>query len=280
MYRIDAHQHYWDPARGDYGWMPKDDEVLSRPYGPADLRPELARHGVNKTVLVQAAPTVEETEYLLGIADATPSVAAVVGWVDFENAEHRKVLERLAAHEKFVGVRPMIQDIEDDDWMLREDVQWGFQALIDLDLTLDALGYPKHLKNFHAIFTKYADLRVVIDHCMKPPIRDFGAHPEMFKDWANGMTRIAEDTGAYCKFSGLVTEANEDWSLDDLRPVTEHVLEKFGVNRVMWGSDWPVSRLRASYDEWVEASVELTRHLPIAEREEIFTGSAKRFYKL
>ena len=123
--KVDAHQHYWQPARGDYGWMPKDDPILSRPYFPADLAPFLKTAGVDRTVLVQAAPTVEETEYMLGIADATPSVAAVVGWIDFEDRSHLKQLERLKSHPKFVGVRPMIQDIADVDWMLRPDVQWN-----------------------------------------------------------------------------------------------------------------------------------------------------------
>ena len=106
-------------------------------------------------MLVQAAATVEETEYMLGIADATPSVAAVVGWIDFEDPSHRAHLERLARHPKFSGVRPMIQDIPDDDWMLRDDIAWAFDAVRDLDLTFDALGFPRHLKNFHTILTRY-----------------------------------------------------------------------------------------------------------------------------
>ena len=158
MIRVDAHQHYWNPARGDYGWMPEDDPVLARPYGPGDLAPELGAHGIDRTILVQAAPTIEETEYLLGIADATPHVAAVVGWIDFENPDARH-LQRLAKHPKFAGVRPMIQDIPDDGWMLREDVQWAFRALADLGLTFDALGFPRHLDPFLTILQRYPDLR-------------------------------------------------------------------------------------------------------------------------
>jgi L-fuconolactonase len=147
--QIDAHQHYWNPARGDYDWMPMDDPVLARPYGPADLAPQLAAHDITHTVLVQAAATVEETEYMLGLADATPHVAAVVGWIDFEKPADLAHLKRLANHPKFAGVRPMIQDIPDDDWMLRDDVQWAFRAIADLGLTFDALGFPRHLANFH-----------------------------------------------------------------------------------------------------------------------------------
>ena len=119
---IDAHQHYWEPRRGDYDWMPEDDPVLARRYMPADLADSLGKHSIGRTVLVQAAATVEETEYLLGISDATTSVGAVVGWVDFERPDHLHHLRRLASHPKFVGVRPMIQDIPDVDWMLRADV--------------------------------------------------------------------------------------------------------------------------------------------------------------
>jgi len=278
MTRIDAHQHFWAPARGDYDWMPMDEPRLARPYGPADLAPELAARGIDRTVLVQAAPTIHETEYMLGLADATPFVAGVVGWVDFERTEDRRQLERLAAHPKFLGVRPMIQDIADDDWMLRADVQWGFEAVAELGLTFDALGFPRHLKNFLTILTRYPDMRVVVDHCMKPQIR---AHSqESFAHWAEGMARIARETAAFCKLSGLVTEAGENWRLDDLKPYAEHVLDVFGADRVMWGSDWPVCRLRCEYGDWLDAAEALTAGLPEAARARIFGGSAAAFYSV
>ncbi|PKQ04545.1 MAG: amidohydrolase, partial [Alphaproteobacteria bacterium HGW-Alphaproteobacteria-10] len=251
---IDAHQHYWNPARGDYGWMPKDDPVLSRPYGPADLAPALKAAGVRATVLVQAAPTVAETDYMLGIAEETDSVAAVVGWVNFDDPAERPQLERLARHPRFAGVRPMIQDIADPDWMLTPGVAWGFDALADLGLSLDALGYPLHLENFARLRDRHPRLRVVIDHCMKPRIRD---HPDGFDAWAAGMTRLAGQ-GAFCKLSGLVTEAASGWTVDDLRPYAAHVLAAFGPERVMWGSDWPVCRLRAEYGDWLTAAQALT----------------------
>ena len=280
MTQIDAHQHYWQPRRGDYDWMPMDNAVLARAYAPVDLAMHLADHGISKTVLVQAAATVHETEYLLGIADATDSVAGVVGWVDFEQPGHFRHLERLSAHPKFLGVRPMIQDIGDVNWMLRDDVQWGFRTLCDLDLTLDALGYPIHLDNFLTLLTRYPDMRVVIDHCMKPRIRDHAQGPEVFQDWADGMSRLADQTRAYCKFSGLVTEANADWSIEDIRPYAIHVLRSFGADRVMWGSDWPVCRLRASYDTWFATAQTLTSELSLQGRVRIFGDSAADFYRL
>lgn len=278
MAQIDAHQHFWNPARGDYGWMPKEDSIIARPYDPSDLAPHLARHGISHTVLVQAAPTVNETEYLLGIADATPHVAAVVGWVDFEKPGDLAHLRRFARHPKFVGIRPMIQDIPDDDWMLREDVQWGFKAVADLGLTFDALGFPRHLANFLTILKRYPDMRVVVDHCMKPQIRDHS--PETFGVWADGISRIAGQTGAFCKFSALVTEANEDWTVEDLRPYADHVIKAFGPERVMWGSDWPVCRLRCEYSGWRAAAEELTAALDDAAKARIFGGTASEFYGL
>ncbi|RMF37940.1 MAG: amidohydrolase [Alphaproteobacteria bacterium] len=275
--RIDAHQHYWHPARGDYFWMPQGDETLDRRYGPDHLTPLLAAHDISGTVLVQAAPSVEETEYLLGIADATPSVLGVVGWVDFEDRGHARQLERLKAHPKFRGVRPMIQDIPDVDWMLREDIAWAFDALSDLDLSFDALGFTRHLKNFLTVLTRHPKLRVVIDHCMKPPIH---AHPDGFAEWAEGMRALAEQTAARCKLSGLVTEAGLIWDRDDLEPYAALVLEAFGPERVMWGSDWPVCRLRAEYDEWLAAAEALCAPLDAAGRAAVFGGTAAAFYRL
>lgn len=275
--RIDAHQHYWHPQRGDYGWMPRDNATLNRAYGPRDLEPMLDRHGIDATVLVQAAPTVAETEYMLGLADGSARVAGVVGWVDFEDPGARDTLARLAGHPAFKGVRPMIQDIPDDGWMLRADVQWAYQALCDLDLTFDALGFPRHLENFLTLLQRYPDMRVVVDHCMKPQIRD---HSDAgFAHWAEGMSRIAA-TGAFCKLSGLVTEAKTDWSVADLQPYVDHVLQVFGAERVMWGSDWPVCRLASEYDRWLAASEALTAGLSGADKARIFGGTATEFYRL
>ena len=255
--------------------MPPDHPVLARNYRLADLEPFLDRHDIAATVLVQAAPTFEETEYMLGIADSTDRVAGVVGWIDFEQPDHLKHLQRFAAHDKFRGVRPMIQDIADDDWMLRPDLDWAFRALIEHDVAFDALGFPRHLGRFLKLFERYPDLRVIVDHCMKPQIADKG-----YDAWAPGMARIAAETGAFCKLSGLVTEASESWTVDDLKPYVDHVLECFGPERVVWGSDWPVCTLRATYDQWIEATDRLLAGLGADERRAILGGNAARFYRL
>jgi L-fuconolactonase len=273
---IDAHQHFWHPARGDYGWMPPDDPVLARPYHPADLWPQLQAAGVEGTVLVQAAPTVAETEYMLGIADATPWVKAVVGWVNFEDPAERVTLERLSRHPKFKGVRPMIQDIPDDGWMLRADIAWAFEALAGLGLRFDALGFPRHLANFLTLLRRHPNLPVVVDHCMKPQIREASAAHLAF--WSEGMRRIAGETAACVKFSALITEANPGWTVGDLRPYVEVVLTAFGPGRVMWGSDWPVCRLRGEYADWRGAALTLTEGLDEAARAQVLGGTAQAFY--
>ncbi len=274
--KIDAHQHFWNPARGDYGWMPHGDPVLDRVYGPADLAPHLAAGGIDRTILVQAAPSVAETEYMLGIADATPWVAGVVGWVDFERITDRPVLKRLARHPKLRGLRPMIQDIPDDTWMHRGDVQWGFRACAEEGLVFDALGFPRHMTNFLTLLKRYPDLRVVVDHGLKPQIRDHSK--PSFRLWAEAMSRIADTTGACCKLSGLVTEADPDWTVADLRPYADHILRAFGAERVMWGSDWPVCRLRGEYADWLTAAEEMTAGLSVGELARVFGGTAAEVY--
>jgi L-fuconolactonase len=174
----------------------------------------------------------------------------------------------------------MIQDIPDTDWMLRPDVQWAFEALVDLDLTFDALGFSRHLANFLTVFKRYPKLRVVVDHCMKPQIRNHGTDKDEFAFWSEGMRRIAEETGAFCKLSGIVTEASPAWTVDDLRPYAEAVLEAFGPERVMWGSDWPVSRLRGEYGDWHGAAQRLCADLGEEDRAAVFGGTATGFYRL
>lgn len=273
---IDSHQHFWNPARGDYDWMPKGDPVLDRVYRPGDLVGSLVRNQIDGTVLVQAAATTAETEYMLGLADASDFIKGVVGWVDFENPQEQKTLARLKGHPAFKGVRPMIQDIPDDDWMLRDDVQWAYGALQNLDLTFDALGFPRHLANFLTLLKRYPGLRTVIDHCMKPQIRT----TDSFDFWAEGMARLAGETGAFVKFSALITEANPDWSVEVLHPYVDHILKVFGPERVMWGSDWPVCRLRAEYDTWLHAARHLTQGLSLPAQKQIYGGTAETFYDL
>ena len=272
--RVDAHQHFWHPARGDYGWL---DSALPicRPYGPADLLPHLRNCRFDGTVLVQAAATLHETEYLLGIADATPFVLGVVGWVDFEKPYSRRHMERLVQHPKLRGLRPMIQDLPDDRWMLRPGIRWAFDAIEELGLVFDALVLPRHLEHLLRLLHRHPALVTVIDHGGKPNIRD-GA----FDDWAAMMKRIAVETNACCKLSGLTTEASAHWTRETLRPYVDHLINVFGPGRLIFGSDWPVAMLATDYERWVATVEHLTSQLSEDERVSIFGGTAVRVYGL
>jgi len=272
---IDAHVHLWRLARGDYDWLTPDFAAIYRDFAPGDLDPLRQGHGIDGVVLVQAAATVAETEYLLTLAAETPWVRGVVGWVEFADPTAPAEMARLAADPWLKGFRPMIQDIPDDDWMLRPDLDPAFRALLDLDLCFDALTLPRHLKNLLVLLDRYPDLRTVICHGSKPQIRD-----RAFEPWAADMTLLARETSALCKLSGLVTEAVPEWTEADLRPYVNHLLEIFGPSRLIWGSDWPVCTLAAPYDAWRAAAEVLTAALSDAEKAAIFGGNAERFYRL
>lgn len=272
---IDAHQHFWRLARGDYGWLTPDHGALYRDFEPADLAPLMEAAGVERSVVVQAAPTLDETRYLLSLADRTPWIAGVVGWVDLERPEAPAVLAELSNAPVFRGVRPMIQDIPDLDWMLGSHLAPAFDALVAEDLVLDALVTPPHLSRLMSLLESHPELRVVIDHAAKPPIA-----AGLFDDWAGWMSRLARETGALCKLSGLATEAAEDWTPSDLRPYVDHVLGCFGAERVMWGSDWPVVELAGGYTRWRRATLALLDPLTPTERRAVLGGTAEEFYAL
>jgi len=270
---IDAHQHFWATARDDYGWLTPEDIVLYRDFQPQHLAPLIERAGITGTVLVQAAPSVAETRYLLQIADRTTWVAAVVGWVPLDDPGVEGTLDDLAGHPALRGVRPMIQDIPDDDWMLRDALTGGLRALAERSLGLDALVHPRHLSRLQRLLERHPDLRVVIDHGAKPEI-----HAGRFDEWADATARIAEQTSACCKLSGLVTEAGPGWRGEDLRPYVAHLVECFGAARLMWGSDWPVVELAGGFERWRALSEELLEGLNDEERAAIFGGTAQGFY--
>ena len=272
--RIDAHQHFWSLSRGDYGWLTPELEPLYRDFLPHDLAPILTEHQIEGTILVQAAPTVAETEYMLSLAEQNTFIKGVVGWVDFDDPNAAGDLVHLAQNPAFFGVRPMIQDIADDDWMLQDHLTPVFEAIIAQNLTFDALTLPKHLPNLRTLLARYPDMRVVIDHASKPLIRD-----QIITGWAEDMAGLARETSAFCKMSGLVTEAKSDWTVQDLAPYVDHLLNTFGAERLIWGSDWPVCTLNSSYARWVEATDSLLQELSTVEKEAILGKNALRAYK-
>ncbi len=272
---IDAHQHFWRLSRGDYDWLTPDLDVLYRDFEPADLEPLMHAAGVRRTVLVQAAPTREETDFLLGLARQHSWIAGVVGWVDLEGADAPAEIAALATEAELVGVRPMIQDIADPDWMLRREVEPALRALAEQGLAFDALVKPVHLPRLATLLARHPELRVVIDHAGKPRIGD-----GEIETWARDMSALSLRTNTCCKLSGLVTEAAPDWTNADLRPYVDHVLDRFGAERVMWGSDWPVVEMAGGYARWRETSMSLLRDLSEDERGAVLGGTAARFYRL
>jgi L-fuconolactonase len=272
MTRVDSHQHFWRLDRGDYGWLSPALEPIYRDFLPEHLAPAIARAGIGQTVLVQAAPTVPETHYLLSLARDNPFIAGVVGWVNFEAANAAEVIENLALDAKLLGLRPMIQDIADTEWMLREDLAPAFEAMIDQGLTFDALVLPRHLPALRELIARYPDLVMVLDHGAKPPIA-FGD----IADWKKEISALARETPIVCKLSGLVTEAlSADAAV--LRDSVEHLLAEFGPRRLMWGSDWPVCELVCSYDDWRGTTETLLAALTDDERESIYSGVARSTY--
>lgn len=273
--RIDAHQHYWVVSRGDYGWLTPASGILYRDYLPKDLKPHLEREGIDRTIVVQAAPTVAETRFLLELAETEPTIAGVVGWLDMEDEGFADALAQFMAHPKFCGIRPMIQDLPDDDWMLRPAVQRAFKELERVGCPFDFLTYPRHLPRVVRVLEAFPNLRCVIDHLSKPPIRTGQLEP-----WRTDLARVAAFPNVWCKLSGMVTEADHArWTPADLAPYARHAVEVFGWERVMFGSDWPVCLLAAEYGQVVAALREVLGDALTPEREgKLFGENAARFY--
>jgi L-fuconolactonase len=270
--RIDSHQHFWRLDRGDYGWLTPQLQPIYRDYLPADLAPQIARVGVESTVLVQAAPSVAETLFMLELAGGHSFIAGVVGWVDFESPVAADSIATLAADSRLVGLRPMIQDIPDVSWMLKPDLAPALEAMIDHDLVFDALVLPGHLPVLLVFADLYPELRLVVDHGGKPQIRAGD-----LAQWRHDIQAVARGTNAVCKLSGLVTEAGSA-NPAQLSGSVDHLLEVFGPDRLMWGSDWPVCELVCSYEEWYQASEMLLIRLDDPARERIYSGTARATY--
>lgn len=290
--RIDAHQHFWRLDRGDYRWLRADDAALApihRDVEHAHLVPHALAHGVLRTVLVQAADSTAETEHLLALASAHELVGAVVGWVDMADPASVALLERWARHPKFRGVRPMLQDLADPDWIAIAPHPAVVQAMLDLGLRFDALVQPWHLAALAVFVERWPQLPVVIDHAAKPQLaRGWQAAGALaWADrWRGGLQALARHHHVHCKLSGLLSEcagaarAGGDAGLAALQPVVDTLLQCFGPDRLIWGSDWPVLELAAGYGDWVALSERLLAGLGERERAAVWRDNAVRFYAL
>ncbi|MCM3748711.1 amidohydrolase family protein [Paenibacillus pasadenensis] len=276
--RIDSHQHYWRIERGDYGWITPEIPVLYRDFLPEDLAPYLIKHELDGTIAVQAAPTLEETEYLFTLADQPDSrILGVVGWLDLADPEHKTHFERFKRHPKFKGFRIMIQEMPDSSRILAPDFVEALKGYAEEDVPVDLLLVSRQLTHTVQLLEQTPGLRGVIDHIAKPDVKN----GEM-DAWLQSMTQIAKHPNIYCKLSGMVTEGDHaSWNREDFAPYIRHVLELFGPDRVMFGSDWPVCLLAAEYDEVMSVLLEsLPDGWGEAERAKLFGLNAKEFYKL
>lgn len=272
---IDSHQHFWQLARGDYTWLTPELDTLYRDFLPENLANELRQAGIQKTVLVQAADSVAETEFLLKLAEKTDFIAGVVGWVDMQNPEAPNTIQRLAKNPYFKGIRPMIQDIDEPDWMLKPALTPAFDALISHDLSFDALVLPQHLDNLFTLLKRHPELRTVINHAAKPQIAD-----SQINLWQEKITLLAADTSTLCKLSGLVTEASKQPAVNEIQPYVDCLLRCFGPSRLMWGSDWPVVQLAANYQDWMGLTRKLLQSVSQYDLNQILGGTAREFYKI
>ena len=248
---VDAHQHFWDPARGDYGWLTPD-KPIHRVYSTADLRPLLVQTGVDATILVQAAPTSAETDYMLGTAQKSKFILGVVGWIDLAAPEAADAVRRRADDPLFLGVRPMLQDIADPDWILQRSLEPALNAIAAEGLVFDALILSHQLGVIAELARRHPQLSIVLDHGAKPKL----GNADAMGVWATGIETLAACPNVTCKVSGLLTELGPGAGRDDIMAAVAVLFDAFGPQRLLWGSDWPVLTLAGDYQGWFELARE------------------------
>jgi len=273
---IDAHFHSWQLARNDYGWLTPATGSIYRDVPVTHWLQEAQPCGVQAGVLVQAAPTEAETLHLLTLAHANPQVLGVVGWVDMLAPNAPQRIHALAQHPKLKGLRPMLQDIAQPDWILQSAVQPCLEQMAALGLVLDALVKPLHLPHLLTLAKRHPQLSIVIDHGAKP---DIAAMRNAWQPWAGLMQELAALPNLVCKLSGLLTEAGPHPAPDAARAWAQHVLQTFGPQRVLWGSDWPVLELASNYAAWWQECQAVVGP-DAAARQAVFGGNAQRVYRL
>jgi L-fuconolactonase len=271
---VDAHQHFWDPARGDYGWL-KPDSSLHRVFGTADLRPLLVTTGIDATILVQAAPTVAETDTMLEIARNAKFILGVVGWIDLLAPDAADQVRRRAAEPLFLGVRPMLQDIEQPDWILQPALAPALNAIAAEGLVFDALILSHQVTVITELAARHPQLSIVLDHAAKPKL----GNADAMVAWARDMEALAACANVTCKVSGLLTELPPGGSLDDISRAVGVLFDLFGPQRLIWGSDWPVLTLVGDYQSWFDLAREsVAAREPSAVRA-VMGANAVRIYR-
>lgn len=272
---IDAHQHFWTYKQREYGWIDEPMASIRRDFLPADLKPELEKNGFHGSILVQVRQNLEETRWMLELAENHPFILGVVGWVDLRSPRLRAELESFAGNPKLVGIRHIVQS-EPDDFLLQPDFLRGISLLEEFDLAYDILIYTQHLRIAAEFVERFPRQRFVLDHLAKPPIKSGAVDL-----WARGLRKLASFPNVCAKVSGLVTEADwRTWKREDIRPYLDVAFECFGPSRLIIGSDWPVCTVAASYSQVVKLVTDyLGRYAP-EEREAVLGGNAAKFWRL
>ncbi len=271
---IDAHQHFWNPARGDYGWLTPDQPIY-RIFGPDDLAPLMKHAGVDASIVVQAAPTAAESDYLLDIARRTPSVLGVVGWIDLEAADAAQQIAARAADPLFLGIRPMLQDIAQDDWILRPVLAPALQAVSDEGLVFDALARAGQVMVIEELAARYPRLAIVLDHGAKPRLGKAAG----MASWTADMEKLARRPNVACKLSGLLNELPHGGGAAQIKEAVDVLCRLFGPTRLLWGSDWPVLTLAGDYQAWFTQAQDLIAANMPGSIAAVFGANAARIYK-
>jgi L-fuconolactonase len=274
--RIDAHQHFWRYDAVEYGWIDDTMPGLRRDFLPADAKREMRRGGFDACVAVQARQTIEETRWLLSLAESHPFIVGVVGWFDLQSPDLRAALEQLAGHPKLVGVRHIVQTEADDRFLLRPEFGRGIALLEEFGLAYDLLVYSRHLPVATEFAGRFGGQRLVLDHLAKPEVRR-----GEIREWSAEVRKLAACPNVWCKLSGLVTEADwAAWKPEQLWPYLDVAFDCFGVDRLMIGSDWPVCTVASDYARTMAVVVEYLADRPARERDAVLGGNAQRFWKL
>lgn len=273
---IDAHHHFWRYAKAEYGWMSDDMAAIRRDFLPPDLEREIRAAGVDGVVTVQARQSVEETAWLLSLAETHPFIRGVVGWVPLADPAVEAHLDRFARHPKLRAVRHVVHDEPDPDFILGEAFNRGVSRLKEYRLVYDILIFERHLPQATAFVDRHPEQPFVLDHIAKPRIRDGALEP-----WAGRMRELARRPNVRCKLSGVVTEADwARWTPAGIRPFLETALEAFGPDRLLWGSDWPVCLVASSYARWKRVVDDFVAALSASERARVLGGCAIETYRL
>jgi L-fuconolactonase len=274
--RVDAHQHFWDVESGRYPWPTPRDGAIYRTFTPGDLEPELGAAGIDATVLVQTAATLDDTDSMLAVADRHPFVGAVVGWVPLTGARAAEAALDARPHRRLRGIRHLIHHDPDPEWLLRDDVAEGLDVLARRGLCFDVVAvFPDHLRLLPEVADRHPDLSFVIDHLAKPPFGSTG-----WSTWHDQLRRAAERPNVAAKLSGLDTSAGPGWTRVAIAPAVDAALEAFGPDRLMFGSDWPVCRQVSTYRDVVLAIEGLVSRLTVRERHAVLGGTATRLYRI